>query len=237
MITNEQAAKMFEQPTIEAVPTDMKRIIIPAYGFAGARDAKREEWGADGPFMEDVKGLVFHNPKDNCEQVLKQKDGCLICYDAPGRKEKINRYIEQHPETFNNIIHLNKFINYLKENVVNEGGKADLWDTDVNFAAGLKDAPAKEDIKIGKVFSSVKKKKQSMPFWLIPVWNLKARRELLRLRTKTALIWSRTAAASAWCRKPSFSRLIPSPKFRQRTDVSLSANKTPAFEWRRKCQQ
>lgn len=158
MITNEQAAKMFEQPTIEAVPTDMKRIIIPAYGFAGARDAKREEWGADGPFMEDVKGLVFHNPKDNCEQVLKQKDGCLICYDVPGRKEKINRYIEQHPETFNNIIHLNKFINYLKENVVNEGGKADLWDTDVNFAAGLKDAPAKEDIKIGKVFSSVKKK-------------------------------------------------------------------------------
>lgn len=158
MITNEQAAKMFEQPTIEAVPTDMKRIIIPAYGFAGARDAKREEWGADGPFMEDVKGLVFHNPKDNCEQVLKQKDGCLIYYDAPGRKEKINWYIEQHPETFNNIIHLNKFINYLKENVVNEGGKADLWDTDVNFAAGLKDAPAKEDIKIGKVFSSVKKK-------------------------------------------------------------------------------
>ena len=53
---------------------------------------------------------------------------------------------------------MTKFINYLKENVVNEGGKADLWDTDVNFAAGLKDAPAKEDIKIGKVFSSVKKK-------------------------------------------------------------------------------
>ena len=49
MITNEQAAKMFEQPTIEAVPTDMKRIIIPAYGFAGATDAKREEWGAERP--------------------------------------------------------------------------------------------------------------------------------------------------------------------------------------------
>ena len=112
----------------------------------------------DGPFMEDVKGLVFHNPKDNCEQVLKQIDGCLICYDAPGRKEKISQYIEQHPETFNNSIHLNKFIKYLKENVVNEGGKADLWDTDVNFAAGLKDAPAKEDIKVGQVFSSVKKK-------------------------------------------------------------------------------
>ena len=33
-----------------------------------------------------------------------------------------------------------------------------MWDTDVSFAAGLKDAPAKEDIKIGKVLSSVKKK-------------------------------------------------------------------------------
>ena len=89
MITNEQAAKMFEQPTIEAIPTDMKRIVIPAYGFAGGKDTKREEWGADGPFMEDVKGLEFHNPKDNANQVLKQKDGVLLCYDAPGRKEKI----------------------------------------------------------------------------------------------------------------------------------------------------
>lgn len=87
MITHEQAAKMFEEPTIEAVPTDMKRIVIPAYGFAGAKDAKRQEWGNDGPFIEDVKGLTFENPKDNAEQVLKQNDGVLLCYDAPAKED------------------------------------------------------------------------------------------------------------------------------------------------------
>lgn len=46
----------------------------------------------------------------------------------------------------------------MKNEVVNEGGKADLWDSDVNFAVSLKDAPAKEDIKPGMVFSGVKKK-------------------------------------------------------------------------------
>ena len=30
MITNEQATKMFEGDVIEAIPTDMKRIVIPA---------------------------------------------------------------------------------------------------------------------------------------------------------------------------------------------------------------
>lgn len=158
MITNQQADKMFEQPTIEAIPTDMKRIIIPAYGFAGAKDAKREEWGADGPFMEDVKGLTFHNPKDNADQVLKQNDGVLICYDAPGRKEKISAYLNEHPETFKTANFLNKFIDYMKKDVVNEGGKADLWDSDVNFAAGLVGALAKEDIKPGKIFTGAKKK-------------------------------------------------------------------------------
>ncbi len=158
MITNEQAAKMFEKPTIEAVPSDMKRIIIPAYGFAGAKEAKRQEWGADGPFMEDVKGLTFKNPKDNAEQVLKQNDGVLICYDAPGRQEKIEQYLKDNPSTFMTAGKVQQFIDYLAKNVVNEGGKADLWDSDVNFAAGLKDAPAKEDIKPGKVFSGVKKK-------------------------------------------------------------------------------
>ena len=159
MIDNETAAKMFEQPTMEAIPTDMKRIIIPAYGFAGARDAKRQEWGADGPFMEDVKGLIFHNPKDDAEQVLKQKDGCLICYDAPGRQEKINDYLEKHPKTFLTATGVSLFIEYMKKEVVNEGGKADLWDTDINFAAGLKDAPTKENIKPGTIFAGVKKKR------------------------------------------------------------------------------
>lgn len=158
MITNQQADKLFEQPTIEAIPTDMKRIIIPAYGFAGAKDAKREEWGADGPFMEDVKGLTFHNPKDNADQILKQNDGVLICYDAPGRKEKIETYLNEHPETFKTANFLNKFIDYMKKDVVNEGGKADLWDSDVNFAAGLVGAPSKEDIKPGKIFTGAKKK-------------------------------------------------------------------------------
>lgn len=158
MITNEQAAKMFEQPTIEAIPTDMKRIIIPAYGFAGGKDTKREEWGADGPFMEDVKGLEFHNPKDNGNQVLKARDGVLICYDAPGRKEKIDSYLEAHPNTFKTATYVNDFIDYMKKEVVNQGGKADLWDSDVNFAAGLVGAPAKEDIVPGKTFTGAKKK-------------------------------------------------------------------------------
>lgn len=158
MITNEQAAKMFEHPTIEAIPSDMKRIIIPAYGFAGAKEAKRQEWGADGPFMEDVKGLTFKNPKDNADQVLKQKDGVIIVYDAPGRQEKIEQYLKANPSTFMTANKVQQFIDYLSTEVVNEGGKADVWDSDVNFAAGLKDAPEKEDIKPGKVFSGVKKK-------------------------------------------------------------------------------
>ena len=158
MITCEQATKMFEQPTIEAIPSDMKRIIIPAFGFVGGQDAKRQEWGADGPFMEDVKGLVFHNPKDNADQVLKANDGILICYDAPGRKEKIEEYLKDNPSTFMTANKVQQFIDYLCKEVVNEGGKADLWDSDVNFASSLKDAPAKEDIKPGHVFTGVKKK-------------------------------------------------------------------------------
>ena len=115
MITNEQAAKMFERPTIEAVPTDMKRLVIPAYGFAGADDAKRQEWGVDGPFMEDVKGLVFKNPKDNADQVLKQKDGVLLCYDAPGRKEKIEQYLKNNPGALMTKNKVNQFIDYLSK--------------------------------------------------------------------------------------------------------------------------
>lgn len=54
-ITNEQALKMFENETMEAIPSQAERLIIPAFGFAGGKETKREEWGADGPFMEDVK--------------------------------------------------------------------------------------------------------------------------------------------------------------------------------------
>ena len=92
-------------------------------------------------------------------QVLKQKDGVIVCYDAPGRKENIEKYLAEHPKTFDNAIRLGHFINYLSSSVVtSKGGKADLWDADVAFAASLKGAPAKEDIKPGKVFSGVKKK-------------------------------------------------------------------------------
>ena len=158
MITNEQAAKMFESETMEAIPTEMKRIVIPAYGFVGATDQKRQEWGADGPFMENVKGLVFKNPYDDANQVLKQRDGVLLCYDAPGRKQKIEAYLAENPKALTDSIHLKHFIKYLTTNVVNEGGKADLWDSDTAFAAGLTGAPAKDDIKPGKIFSGVKKK-------------------------------------------------------------------------------
>lgn len=158
MITNEQASKMLEGDVIEAIPTDMKRIVIPAYGFAGATDQKRQEWGADGPFMEDVKGFVFKNPKDNADQVLKQKDGVLLCYDAPGRQTMIETYLRDHPKALEDSIHLKHFVKFLTEKVLNKGGKADLWDSDTAFASGLTGAPAKEDIKPGKIFSGVKKK-------------------------------------------------------------------------------
>lgn len=164
MITYDEALKKFEGDVIEAIPSDMKRVVIPAFGFSGAVPLKRQEWGADGPFMEDVKGIAFLNPKDAAEgqttpnQVLKQKDGVLLCYDAEGRKEKIKSYLAENPNALTDAIHLKHFIKYLTSNVVNEGGKADLWDADTGFAAGLTGAPAKEDIKPGQVFSGVKKK-------------------------------------------------------------------------------
>lgn len=163
MISNEEAAKMLENSGMEALPTDMKRIVIPAYGFAGAVDAKRQEWGADGPYMEDVKGLPFCNPKDakkegELNQVLKKKDGILLCYDAPGRVEKINAYLKENPDALSTSVGIKKFIGYMTKNVVNAGGKGDLWDADLDFAAGLKGVPAREDMKPGKIFTGVKTK-------------------------------------------------------------------------------
>lgn len=162
MITIEQAAKIFEGETIEAEPTGMRRVIIPAYGFLGATPQKRQEWGADGPFMEDVKGIKFHNPKDSADQVLKQHDGVLICYEKPGLVGKINDYLAENPKTFADSAHVKRFISFL----VKETG--DVWDTDINFAAGLKDAPAKEDIKPGKVFTGIKKKELVKAFYIEP---------------------------------------------------------------------
>jgi hypothetical protein len=156
MISRDEAEKLFEQPTIEAIPTDLKRIIIPAFGFIGATTHQCMNWDTNA--MEDVKGLQFYNAADKCNQVLKQKDGVLICYDAPGRQEKINNYIKAHPDTFKDAPHLKLFISYLSNNVVNSGGKADLYDSDTAFAAGLIGAPSKENIKVGHIFTGAKKK-------------------------------------------------------------------------------
>ena len=159
MITNTNAEKKFtSKDMIEAEPAGIRRVIIPAYGFAGATPQKRQEWGADGPFMEDVQGYKFHNPKDNADQILKKNDGVLICYDAPGRVDKINKYLAENPQTFKDVIHLKKFVSFMQK----ENG--DVWDTDVNFAAGLKNAPAKEDIKPEKVFTGIKAKEAVTAF-------------------------------------------------------------------------
>ena len=48
MITNTNAEKKFtSKDMIEAEPAGIRRVIIPAYGFAGATPQKRQEWGAD----------------------------------------------------------------------------------------------------------------------------------------------------------------------------------------------
>lgn len=159
MITNTNAEKKFtSKDMIEAEPAGIRRVIIPAYGFAGATPQKRQEWGADGPFIEDVQGYKFHNSKDNADQILKKNDGVLICYDAPGRVDKINKYLAENPQTFKDVIHLKKFVSFMQK----ENG--DVWDTDVNFAAGLKNAPAKEDIKPEKVFTGIKAKEAVTAF-------------------------------------------------------------------------
>lgn len=159
MITNEEAEKKFNSNDVmEAEPAGIRRVIIPAYGFAGATPQKRQEWGADGPFMEDVQGYKFHNPKDNTDQILKKNDGVLICYDAPGRVDKINKYLAENPQTFKDVVHLKKFVSFMQQET------GDVWDTDINFAAGLKNAPAKEDIKPGKVFTGIKAKEAVAAF-------------------------------------------------------------------------
>ena len=159
MITNEEAEKKFNSNDVmEAEPAGIRRVIMPAYGFAGASPQKRQKWGADGPFMEDLQGYKFHNPKDNADQILKKNDGVLICYDAPGRVDKINKYLAENPQTFKDVVHLKKFVSFMQQET------GDVWDTDINFAAGLKNAPAKEDIKPGKVFTGIKAKEAVAAF-------------------------------------------------------------------------
>lgn len=159
MITYDDAAKKFEGETLRFVPTDAKRLVIPAYGFAGAqKGCPRVEYAPPTyePVKVPVEGLEFHNPKDNATQVLKKDDGCLICYDAPGLKEKVDNYLKENPETFKNAIHLKKFIGFLTENT------GDVYDTDIAFASGLVGAP--EKLEVGKAFSGAKKKETVQAF-------------------------------------------------------------------------
>ena len=170
MITQDNATRRFaEQETLVCVPTDRKRLIIPAYGFAGAKKAQRPEWPAPTyeMVMENVQGLEFNNPKDDATQVLKQGDGCLICYDAPGLQEKVEQYLAANPRTFETAGQVTKLINFLKQHAIDPAtGKADVYDTDTAFAAGLIGAPSKEDIKPGVVFTGAKKKETVQAFYV-----------------------------------------------------------------------
>ena len=161
MITAEQASKRFEGDTLICAPTDKKRLIIPAFGFDGGIQTKRPEYVPPDYHMEmqDVIGLEFHNPKDNATQVLKQTDGCIICYDAPGLKEKVDAYIKEHPDAFKNADGVKGVIEFLYKHAINpQTGKADVYDTDTAFAAGLIGAPEKDKIVPGKTFVGAKKK-------------------------------------------------------------------------------
>lgn len=161
MITIEQAQQLIEKNQKVYSPTDKKRLVVPAYGFSGAVDAKRVDWLP--PTYEakeyDVKGFVFYNPKDDAKQVLKQEDGCFIMYDAPGLKAKVDEYIKKNPQTFESADGLTKFVEFLKQNAIDPNtGKADVYDTDIAFAENLIGAPSKDKLKPGMAFVGAKKK-------------------------------------------------------------------------------
>ena len=155
------------------MPTGLARLIIPAFGFTGAVKTQRPDYLPPDykQVMLDTEGLEFHNPKDDARQVLKKQDGCLICYEKPGMKEKVDAYIAKHPDTFKTAANIQKFLKFLMPLTVNpETGKADVWDTDVAFAAGLVNAPAKDKIVPGTTFTGAKKKECVKAFY-IPYGN------------------------------------------------------------------
>ena len=153
MLTPEELDKSFEQSALEVIPTKRKRIVIPCQGFEGAKPCTYNYKGE----QKTDDGLAFFNPKDKTTQVLKQANGCLIMYDGPGRKEKVQKYLDEHPDAVKTADGIKELISYLKENVVNSEGEPDIWDTNTKFASNLKDAPALEDIKPGQMIVSVKK--------------------------------------------------------------------------------
>lgn len=139
MIQNNEIIQRLEKhSTIEAIPTNVKRIVISCQGFERAVPCTYKDWKGE---EKTADGLIFFNPKDNAMQVVKQADGCLIMYDGPGRQEKVSSYLKSHPWIVKTVNDIQQFISYLKENVVSDSGKADLWDTNTKFASHLKDAP------------------------------------------------------------------------------------------------
>lgn len=155
-VSNETVINLLNNSDLMAKPTGVERLIIPAFGFSGGINTQREEWGANGAFMEDVVGLTFYNDKDEKYQVLKQKDGCLICYAAPGRLEAVEMFIKEHPDTFATAEGIHELIAFIKGEMELNGLTPDLYDTDISFASGLLGAPA--EISIGVPFVGVKKK-------------------------------------------------------------------------------
>ena len=155
MISNEDIIKRFEtQETLEAVPSDMKRIVIACQGFEGAVPCTYKNWKGE---EETTDGLLFSNPKDSAVQALKQANGVLVMYDGPGRQVKVANYLKEHPDAVKTAEGIQQLISYLKTEVVNDGGKPDLWDANTKFASNLKDGPALETIKPGQMIVSAKK--------------------------------------------------------------------------------
>lgn len=154
MITHEQAAKMFENETMEVTPTDKKRICIPVHGHVGSKEVEFTSW--DGS-KQKIVGYKFMNETDGSEQVASAADGVLMCYegktpDGRLRSEAVKEYLDKHPlatKTAGGVENLVKFLNTI---AIGDKGKPDVYTTDLGFVSKkILGAPAREDIKSGQM--------------------------------------------------------------------------------------
>ncbi|MFI3242175.1 MAG: hypothetical protein R3Y43_06375 [Alphaproteobacteria bacterium] len=151
---------LFSNEAINIAPTNVKRLVICVAGFTGGRDLQREEWGNDGPFMEDVVGLSFFNPKDKKTQVVKAKDGVLLTYYSDEAEQFVQEYLEENPDALTTADGVAEFIEALSEVT------GDLYDSDVAFASNLVGAP--DTIVNGTVFGAAKKKESLTAVYVEP---------------------------------------------------------------------
>jgi len=142
------------EKTVTVVPDDLKRIVIPVFGFGGAKTCTYTDRNGK---EKTGTGLTFFNPEDCSLQFIKQEDGCLILYDGSGRQEKISKYLITNPDALKTAEGIQNFIEYIKEYVVSASGKADLWSVDTRFISTLKNAP--ENITAGRIFVLEKEQK------------------------------------------------------------------------------